>query len=86
MKIIAYAIAASTFVLAMTVPASAEINPNIDDEIRAAAGADSRVRTLVEGETVLLFGHVNDAYTLNQISRTARANGAETVINSVLLR
>ena len=86
MKFITYSLVASTLVLALTAPASAAINPNIGVEIRAAAGVNSQVNTVVEGTTVVLYGHVKDAHTLNQIERTARANGAEKIINSVLLK
>jgi len=85
MKYITYTLAASTLLLALAAPASAAINPNIAIDVRAAAGANSQVNTVIEGDTVVLYGHVEDAYALNQIEQAAKANGAERIINSVLL-
>ena len=86
MNIFTTTIAATTIALAISTTSEAEINPYIDVEVRAAAGINSQVKTVVEGETVVLYGYVKNTYALNQIERTAKANGAKRVINSVQVR
>ena len=75
--------AAQPFAAAQTTNKSG-LNPKIGFHISLAAGSGSNVRTHIKGDTVTLWGYVEDTYALAAIERTARNNGATKVYNYVL--
>ncbi len=84
MKFITKTIATSALVLALTGTASAMVSPNLSQDVRSAAGANSNVQVLVDGDTVTLTGYVEDSYALSQAMRAADADGVDKVINNLL--
>lgn len=84
MNILYKALAASILIFATTVPATAAVSPNIVRNIHAAAGEYS-FRVHVNGDTVTLTGWVEDSYAKSRAEYAAKASGATTVYNCLLL-
>ena len=80
---LAKTIAASASLLAKNDPTTKPISPKISRDIQAAAGSNGHVNTVIVGDTVVMYGHVENAKRMEKIENVARANGAEKVINSV---
>ena len=84
MKKFTNAIASAALLIAIANPATAAISSAIGRDIQAAAGTNSSVRIVVDGDTVILHGYVENEASFQNIERAARENGAARVINSVL--
>jgi len=82
MKTLLKTISASALVLAIAAPASAMVSPNIKQDVLFAAGSNSNVSVIVEGDTVTLTGYVEDAYARTLVAQAAKADGVR-VINNV---
>ena len=83
MKTLTKSIAAAALSFAMAAPASAAVSPNILTDINLAAGSGSNVRITVSGDTVTMYGFVEDTYALQSINRAAKRAGAKKVNNYV---
>lgn len=83
MKTINQLFTASALALLVAGSASAAIYPDLERDVRSAAGANSNVLTSIEGDTVILRGFVANKSAYLAIEQAARDNGAEIVINGV---
>lgn len=84
MKSLTKSIAAVALILAISAPAFAKIDPNIVENVRSAAGANSNISVVVLGGTVSMFGYVEGNEELQAIEKVAKNNGAVEVLNGVL--
>jgi len=83
MNKLAKSIAAVALILAVANPVYARINPDIVDNVRSAAGANSNISVVVLGGTVTMFGYVESVAELLAIEKAAKDNGATEVLNGV---
>lgn len=74
----------TTLSLSIATTALAEVDPGIGPRVQAAAGVNSNVRVVIQGNNVTLYGYVEDENSLLRIEQIARRSGAERVINSVI--
>ena len=87
MNFITRSIAASALTLAIAAPAAAAINvKELRQDIRRAAGPNSNVSVVVKGDTITVYGFVEDRLNWSRIDRIARATGSKDVRNSVVRR
>ena len=73
----------AALIFAITAPAQARISPDLVENVRSAAGANSNISVVVLGGTVTMFGYVEDFDDLQAIEQAAKDNGAEEVLNGV---
>ena len=73
----------SALLLAMAAPAFSAVSSDLGRDIQSAVGVNGNVTYVVDGDTVTLNGFVEDIVARDAVVRAAKANGAETVINSI---
>jgi len=83
MKLFAKTIATSALLLTVAAPGYAKVDPDLVENVRSAAGDNSNVSVVVLGDTVTMFGYVEDTDDLLAIERAAKDNGAGEVLNGV---
>lgn len=83
MKLITKTIASTALIFAIAAPAYAKIDPNLVENVRSVAGANSNISVVVLGNSVTMFGYVESRDYLLAIERAAKDNGAYEVLNGV---
>ncbi len=84
MKLFTNTIAATTLVLAITGTASAMVSPDLAQDVKFAAGANSNINVLIDGDTVTLTGYVEDFHALAKAEQAASGAGVDKVINNLI--
>ncbi len=81
MKFITKTAAATALIVAFVAPASAMVSPNLAQDVRSAAGANSNVHVSVDGDIVTLTGYAEDSYAVAQAGAAAKADGVQVINN-----
>ncbi len=83
MKLITKTIAMSALLVAFAGPASAMVSSSLSHDVRSAAGANSNINVIVDGDKVTLTGYAEDLYAVAKAEAAAKNAGADLIVNNI---
>ena len=84
MKINFKTVAAAALILTTAAPVAALTDAELRQKIQRAAGPNSNVSISINGDTLTVYGFVQDVYSRNRVSRAVQSGDYTDIRNSVV--